>query len=83
MKSCFGKRKKTPEQNAQCFLVCNFLIINLACISLISQEEGKKKSKDIKTYMKYKTRIIKILNGEYSKVPNTLVRLNNLVRQIK
>ena len=64
LKNCFGKRSKTPEQNATCFLY--------ACSSILSTKEVKKSSKEMKKYVKYKDRLTKILNGQFTKVPNTL-----------
>lgn len=68
MKAPFGKRKKTPGDNADCFL-------KSVEETLKSHEEGKSNKKIEKKSVKYITRMKEIVDGKYEKWPNTLVRM--------
>ena len=69
MPSPFGKMKKTPEQNALCFLLWVDAYIDESR-GLPYDRYGKKR------FPKYMKRMNDIMNGEYKKCINSLVILN-------
>ena len=66
MKAPFGKWNKTPEGNADCFF-------QGAGEFLKSQLENKPNKKSAKKSKKYIERMYDIINGKYSKCPNSYV----------
>ena len=66
MKKPWGKRQKTAEQNADCWLYGKWL--TTACHKVL--ETGSKPTEE-KKCEKYTERLGHILAGSYKKIPNT------------
>ena len=74
MKKAFGKRKKTPEMNANCYLYAAHQAIEA------SGELGKK---DLARLKKYQNRLFEIVSGQYEPIPNTFANLLKIANEFK
>ncbi len=76
----FGKFKKTPEMNMNCFIICNIILIILsAAVMYVKNKQGgqitQKEVKVSQKFKKYLTRMNEVIDGNSKKIANTPVNI--------